>query len=73
MEALWKTEDWWTVWLGLRLVLLALAVSLAGGSIRAGAVTPGTWCHLVKLPVCFRSSLRAEYYIKTIQLAPSLE
>ena len=42
-EALWKTEDWWAVWLGLGIVLLALGIFLAGGSIQAWAVTPGTW------------------------------
>jgi hypothetical protein len=42
LEALWKTEDWWAVWLGLGIVLLALGVFLTGGSIKAWAVTPGT-------------------------------
>jgi uncharacterized membrane protein YadS len=43
LEALWKTEDWWAVWLGLGIVLLALGVFLSGGSIKGWAVTPGSW------------------------------
>lgn len=43
----WKTliqrEDWWAVWLGLGIVLLALVVFAAGGSIKGWAVTPGGW------------------------------
>jgi uncharacterized membrane protein YadS len=43
LEALWKTEDWWAVWLGLGVVLLGLGVFLTGGSIKGWAVTPGAW------------------------------
>lgn len=42
-EKLWKTEDWWSVWMGLGLVLLALGVFWSGSSIRGWAVTPGKW------------------------------
>jgi len=43
LEKLWKTEDWWAVWLGLGIVILALAVFMSGGTIKGWAVTPGTW------------------------------
>jgi len=46
IEKLWKTEDWWSVWLGLGVVLLALGTFWAGGSIKGWAVTPGKWTAL---------------------------
>jgi uncharacterized membrane protein YadS len=42
-EKLWKTEDWWSVWLGLGTVLLALFTFWSGSSIKGWAVTPGKW------------------------------
>jgi len=43
LERLFKTEDWWAVWLGLAIVGLALLTFVSGGSIRGWAVTPGSW------------------------------
>jgi uncharacterized membrane protein YadS len=43
LEKLYKTEDWWSVWMGLGLVLLALGVFWGGGSIQGWAVTPAKW------------------------------
>jgi uncharacterized membrane protein YadS len=40
-EKLWKTEDWWSVWLGLGIVILAIIVFWTGGSIKSWAVIPG--------------------------------
>src|SRR5664280_905192 len=42
-QKLWKTEDWWSVWLGLGTVLLALVTFWAGSPIKTWAVTPGKW------------------------------
>jgi uncharacterized membrane protein YadS len=42
-ENLWRTEDWWSVWLGLGLVGLALGVFWAGSSIQGWAIVPGKW------------------------------
>ncbi|MRR15314.1 MAG: putative sulfate exporter family transporter [Deltaproteobacteria bacterium] len=39
-EKLWKTEDWWSVWLGLGLVILAIAALWMGASIKGWAVLP---------------------------------
>ena len=39
-SALWKTEDWWAVWLGLGIVLCAIAVFLTGGTLGPLAVSP---------------------------------
>jgi uncharacterized membrane protein YadS len=36
-------EDWWAVWLGLGIVLLAYALFASGSSIAWIAVSPGTW------------------------------
>jgi uncharacterized membrane protein YadS len=43
LQKLWKTEDWWAVWLGLAIVLIGLLTFAAGGTIKSWAVTPGTW------------------------------
>ncbi|MEW6338979.1 MAG: YeiH family protein [Acidobacteriota bacterium] len=43
MQKLYKTEDWWSVWLGLGIVLLALTTFWAGKSIKGWAVVPGKW------------------------------
>jgi len=39
-SALWKTEDWWAVWLGLGIVLCAIVVFLTGGTLSPLAVSP---------------------------------
>jgi uncharacterized membrane protein YadS len=43
LQKLWKTEDYWAVWLGLGIVLLALAAYFTGGTIAGWAVKPGSW------------------------------
>ncbi len=43
IQKLWKTEDFWAIWLGLGIVLLALVAFVSGGSIKGWAVTPGSW------------------------------
>jgi len=40
ISALWKTEDWWAVWLGLGIVLCAIVVFLMGGTLGPLAVSP---------------------------------
>ena len=37
------TEDYWAVWLGLGVIALAMGVFWVGSTIKALAVTPGTW------------------------------
>ncbi len=39
-EKMWKTEDWWSVWLGLGIVFLAIIVFWAGASIKGWVVVP---------------------------------
>ncbi len=43
IQKLWKTEDYWAIWLGLGIVGAALAAFAAGTSIRSWAVAPGSW------------------------------
>ena len=50
IEKLWKTEDWWSVWMGLGIVVLALVTFWAGSSIKGWAVTPPKWASLSALP-----------------------
>ena len=54
-EKLWKTEDWWSVWLGLGIVIVAIAALWMGASIKGWAVLPGkltefskVWADLAK-------------------------
>jgi uncharacterized membrane protein YadS len=49
LDKLWKTEDYWAVWLGLGIVLLALGSYWGGGTIRGWAVTPGSWSTVSEL------------------------
>ena len=43
IQKLWKTEDYWAIWLGLGIVAAALAAFAAGTSIMGWAVAPGSW------------------------------
>jgi len=43
LQKLWKTEDYWAVWLGLGIVFLALAAFWSGSTIASWGVTPGSW------------------------------
>lgn len=43
---LWTTEDWWSVWLGLGIVIGSLLVFASGATIKGWAVVPGKWSSL---------------------------
>ncbi|WP_214071774.1 putative sulfate exporter family transporter [Mucilaginibacter sp. dw_454] len=45
----WSKEDWWAVWLGLSIVVIAYAFYLGGSSIGWIAVSPGKWSTLSQL------------------------
>jgi uncharacterized integral membrane protein (TIGR00698 family) len=40
ISSLWKKEDWWAVWLGLGIVLVAIVFFLAGSTLRPLAISP---------------------------------
>ncbi len=46
LQKLWKTEDYWAIWLGLGIVAIALAAYSAGSTIKGWAVSPGSWTDL---------------------------
>src|ERR1700754_2507538 len=48
-QEFWSKEDWWAVWLGLGLVLLAVIFYLSGSSISWLAVAPAKWSTLSQL------------------------
>jgi uncharacterized integral membrane protein (TIGR00698 family) len=40
---LWRKEDWWAIWLGLGIVIVAYALFAQGSSLKWLAVTPARW------------------------------
>ena len=46
---LWLKEDWWAIWLGLGIILIAYVLFLQGSSLRWIAVTPARWSTLDEL------------------------
>jgi len=46
---LFKTEDYWAIWLGMLVIALAVGFFWAGSTLKPWAVTPGTWSNLGEL------------------------
>jgi len=46
---LWRKEDWWAIWLGLGIILVAWAFFASGSSIRWLAVAPAKWAGISEL------------------------
>src|SRR5271169_3899047 len=46
---LWRKEDWWAVWLGLAVVLVAYTLFVNGSSIGGLAVAPPKWAAFAQL------------------------
>jgi len=43
---LFRKEDWWSIWIGLGLIAVAVALFASGSSIKWIAVAPQKWSHL---------------------------
>src|ERR1700754_448780 len=52
-QSFWSKEDWWAVWLGLGVIILAYVFYLAGSSISWIAVAPSKWSSLSELATQF--------------------
>src|SRR4029077_14584838 len=50
---LWLKEDWWAIWLGLGIVLVALILFAQGSSVAWLAVTPAKWSSFAQLGTHF--------------------
>jgi uncharacterized membrane protein YadS len=46
---IFKTEDYWAIWLGMIVIALAIGFFWAGTTLKPWAVTPGTWSDLGQL------------------------
>ena len=53
---LWLKEDWWAIWLGLGIVVIAYAFFANGSSIRWIAVTPAKWSTFDQLGAHFAAN-----------------
>ena len=60
-SALWRTEDWWAVWLALLLIFAALISFNLGGTLKPIAVQPGKWDQLWTITTHFFQN--AHWYI----------
>lgn len=54
---LWLKEDWWAIWLGLGIVLVAYLFFANGLSIRWIAVTPAKWSSFAQLGAHFAGNV----------------
>jgi uncharacterized integral membrane protein (TIGR00698 family) len=52
-QEFWSKEDWWAVWIGLGIAILAYVLYLEGSSISWIAVAPAKWSTLSQLAAYF--------------------
>ena len=55
-QEFWSKEDWWAVWLGLGIVIVAYVFYLGGSSISWMAVSPAKWSSLSQLAAQFSAN-----------------
>jgi len=58
---LWLKEDWWAIWVGMGIVIVAYLFFANGGSIKWIAITPAKWATFDQLAGHFASHL--EQYV----------
>jgi uncharacterized membrane protein YadS len=49
VAALYKTEDYWAIWLGFAIILVTMGFFFTGGTLKEIAVTPGEWSRFAAL------------------------
>jgi uncharacterized membrane protein YadS len=54
---LWLKEDWWAIWLGLGIVVIAYVAFANGSSVRWIAVTPAKWSSTAQLGAHFAANI----------------
>ena len=54
---LWRKEDWWAIWLGLGIVVVAYMFFSNGSSIKWIAITPGKWSNFSQLTAHFSAHM----------------
>ncbi len=54
---LWLKEDWWAIWIGLGIVIIAYILFTEGESLKWIAVTPGKWSNFGQLAAHFGANI----------------
>jgi uncharacterized integral membrane protein (TIGR00698 family) len=54
---LWLKEDWWAIWIGLGIVIIAYALFANGESLKWIAVTPAKWSSFAQLGAHFSANI----------------
>ena len=54
---LWRKEDWWAIWIGLGIVLVAYLLFAQGDSLKWIAVTPAKWSNIGQLMDHFSANI----------------
>jgi uncharacterized integral membrane protein (TIGR00698 family) len=54
---LWLKEDWWAIWIGLGIVIVAYALFMNGESLKWIAVTPAKWSNFAQLGAHFSDNI----------------
>ena len=54
---LWRKEDWWAIWIGLGIVLVAYILFAQGDSLKWIAVTPAKWSNVGQLMDHFSANI----------------
>jgi len=57
-KELWLKEDWWAIWLGLGIVIVAYLFFANGSSIKWIAITPGKWSTFGELTSHFSAHIK---------------